>query len=80
MQDTDRKTIKAILGELGCSKDFKCAAHGFEKLCKARDFGLDGYLECLDEDRFNCPFALSFGDKYLCQCPMRVYLAKKLQK
>ena len=80
MKDEDLKRIEAIIGKMSCPKKFKCADSGFEKLCKARDFGVESYLDCLDENCVECPFALPFGDGHLCQCPLRVFLAKKLDR
>ena len=80
MKDEDRKKIEEIMAGMQCAKNFKCAENGFEHLCRAKDFGLETYLECLEEDPWECSFALSFGYGYLCQCPLRVYLAKKLKK
>jgi hypothetical protein len=79
MKEEFRKKINEIMAGMHCPKDFKCAATGLNQLCKARDVGLDNYLECLEENRQGCPFALSFGNGYFCQCPLRVYLAKKLK-
>lgn len=80
MKDEDRKKIEEILAGMQCSKNFKCAESGFEHLCRARDFGDEKYLECLEENPWACSFALDFGSGHLCQCPLRVYLAKKLKK
>jgi hypothetical protein len=76
----DRRRIEEIIGKMACPKGFRCADSGFENLCKARDFGVESYLDCLDEKRSLCRFALPFADIYLCQCPLRVYLAKKLRR
>jgi hypothetical protein len=75
-----KKKVKEIIGQMQCPHDFRCAESGFENLCKVKDFGLDGYLECLVENPNSCSFALPFKDSYFCQCPLRVYLAKKLKK
>jgi hypothetical protein len=80
MKDEDRKKIEVILNGMQCPKNFKCADGGFEHLCKARDIGLDNYLDCLEGNPSDCLFALSFGCSYLCRCPLRVYLAKELKK
>ena len=80
MKDEDRKKIEEIMGGMKCSKNFKCAESGFEHLCRAKDLGLESYLDCLEKKPGECPFALSFGHGFLCQCPLRVYLAKKLKK
>jgi hypothetical protein len=80
MKEEVRKKIEVIMGDMQCPKNFKCAESGFEDLCKAKDVGLDSYLKCLESNPSNCNFALSYGYKHFCQCPLRVYLAKKLNK
>ena len=80
MRDEDLSRIEEIIGSMTCPKGFRCAESGFATLCKARDFGVESYLDCLDESRTHCKFSLPFADIYLCQCPLRVFLAKKLNK
>ena len=53
--------IKEIIGDLNCSKNFKCAKHEFKHLCKGKDIGLDKFLECLNEDDLNCIFRVPYG-------------------
>ena len=79
MREEDKKQIEEIMGEMKCPKDFSCAESGFESLCKARDEGFEHYLECLEDRPSACTFALPFGYGHFCQCPLRVYLAKKLK-
>ena len=80
MKEEDKKKIEQLMANIQCPKDFKCAESGFERLCMAKDFGHEKYLECLEENPSSCIFALTFGDVYLCECSLRVYLAKKLKK
>jgi hypothetical protein len=80
MDEKDRKKIEELMAGMQCPKHFRCASSGFESLCRARDLGLEEYLDCLEENPDGCPFALSFGFGRLCQCPLRVDLAKKLKK
>jgi hypothetical protein len=80
MKDEDRKKIEEILDRMICPKNFKCADSGFEQLCKARNIGLENYLDCLEENPPACLFALPFGSGYLCHCPLRVYLSRELKK
>jgi hypothetical protein len=80
MKEEDKKKIQEIMSVLKCEKNFKCADSGFEILCKTKKFGLDGYLICLEIELEVCSFGLSFGHGYLCKCPVRVYLAERLQK
>ena len=78
--DELEKGIAEIIGGLQCPKDFKCYRSGFENLCKAKDLGLDSFLECLDESPRHCPFAFSFGRVFFCKCPLRVYISKKVEQ
>jgi hypothetical protein len=80
LREEDLRLIEEIIGKMACPKGFRCAESGFENLCKARDFGVESYLDCLDVQKSICRFALPFADIYLCQCPLRVFLAKKLRK
>ena len=50
MKEEDKKKIQEIMSVLKCEKNFKCADSGFEILCKAKDIGVDNYLECLESD------------------------------
>ncbi len=74
-----RENIVEIIGHMQCPKDFKCATSGFQNLCLARDCGMDHYLECLENNPLSCKFVILFGDRYYCQCPLRVYIAKQLK-
>jgi hypothetical protein len=74
------KGIAEIIGDLKCSKDFKCYRSGFENLCKAKDFGAELFLECLEENPEECKFSSHWKTFWLCDCPLRVYIAKKLKK
>ena len=83
MKEEDREKIDEILGEMRCPKDFKCVDSGFEDLCKARDFGADEQLLCLEDKSVQCPFAVEcdWGIRLrFCRCPLRIYLARNLEK
>jgi hypothetical protein len=75
-----KNKIKEIIGELNCPKNFSCTKHEFKHLCKGKDIGLDSFLECQEKDTSNCVFSVSYGQSRYCSCPLRVYLAKKLEK
>ncbi|MHC4751883.1 MAG: hypothetical protein ACYTFW_18665 [Planctomycetota bacterium] len=75
-----KKKIKKIMAKMRCAKNFKCAESEFDVLCRAKDFGLEHYLECLEPEAQHCSFALCFGAGYLCSCPLRVYVSKNLNK
>jgi hypothetical protein len=72
--------IKEIKAGMKCPKNFNCIESGLEDLCHAKDFGIENYIDCLDENPSECSFVISFGDGYLCRCPLRVFIAKKMGK
>jgi hypothetical protein len=79
--DQLKKEIAEFINGLECSKNLNCYRSGLENLCKARDIGLEQFLECLEENGHNCPFSIPFGKEgYFCKCTPRIYLAKKLKK
>jgi hypothetical protein len=80
MKEEDRKKIEEIVDGMRCPKDFECVESGFERMCQAKDFGLERYLVCLDDNPRGCPFSLSFGEGHFCQCPLRVYISKRLKR
>jgi hypothetical protein len=48
--------------------------------CKAKDVGLNCYVECLEVDANRCPFSFSDGSGYYCISPIRSVIAKGLKK
>jgi len=80
MDENQKRQIKDIINGLQCSKDFVCYTSGQIRLCRAEDIGLDTYLVCLEMNPGECKFAVIFGDKHFCHCPLRVYIAKKMKK
>jgi hypothetical protein len=80
MDEEYKKEIEEIITQLTCDKDFICYKSGFEVLCKAKDVGSQSFIECLEEDPSDCKFSVLFGHTNFCECPLRVYIAKKLKK
>jgi hypothetical protein len=72
--------INTIKSDMNCSKEFICITSNYEKLCKAKDFGLKDYVECNDENGKNCDFSFIFGSSMFCRCPLRVFICKELKK
>jgi hypothetical protein len=73
-----RTEIEKIASGINCPKNFECYKSGPKKFCKTRDFGLEHYLGCLEEEPHACEFSLSFGNGYFCTCPLQLYFAKNL--
>ena len=80
MERDHKQRIEEIIGTMKCPKNFLCYQSGTESLCRARDIGIESFLVCLESNTGRCEFSVSFGNSYFCQCPLRVYIAKKLRK
>jgi hypothetical protein len=74
------KEIAEIVGDLKCSKNFKCYRSGFETLCRIKAAGTEEQvLVCLEKHPLKCKF-LNLTGGYICECPLRTYIARKLKK
>ena len=83
MREEGQKTkedIENIISGMECAKGFKCYESGFRSLCHAKDIGLESFIECLETETKGCKFSFPFGLSHLCECPVRVYIAKKMNK
>jgi hypothetical protein len=81
VRESHKKEIEEIIRVIQCPKDLECYKSGFEILCKAKNVGVgDGsFLVCLEKYPQKCGF-VSLERGYLCECPLRIYIAKKLKK
>ena len=75
-----KKQIEKIAGGLKCPKNFKCYTSGLESLCRATDIGIESLLECLEDGSHTCRFAARVGEVRICTCPLRVYIARSLNR
>jgi len=80
MENEVKKKIEEMIKGLQCSKDFICYKSELENLCKAEGVGAESLLVCLEASPPKCAFALFLGDSYYCQCPIRNYIARNLEK
>jgi hypothetical protein len=80
MEQAHKKQIEEIIGQFECPKGFICYKSGLEALCKAKDIGIESLLLCLEEDPRKCNFSLDLGSRYICECPLRIYIAQKVKK
>jgi hypothetical protein len=80
MNQEYQKEIEEIMGVMKCSKDFKWCKLGVDVLCKAKDIGAESFLLCLEKNLRKCNFSLPRLRGYICECPIRIYLARKLEK
>lgn len=80
LAEEQKSQIEEICFNMNCPNDFQCYKSGFSRLCKARDIGMETFIECLEEKPETKPFSFSFGDKFFCKCPLRVYIAKEFNR
>ena len=80
MDEEQRKEIEEIVNQFKCPREVRCCKSDFKVLCKAKDLRLETFLKCLEEDPRSCPASVPFAHGYFCQCPLRIYIAKKLKK
>ncbi len=78
MDEAITRQVNEIMKRMTCRKGFKCAASGFENLCRAKDIGLKRHLQCLELMPSLCEYSLELDKKFFCACPLRIYLTKKL--
>ena len=76
--------IEELVAKTKCQFNFEFYKSEFEHLSKA-SIELDGELlwcvGCLgDDEKKSCTYRLSYGDNYLCTCPLRQYIAENLHK
>jgi len=80
MKNFIQKQIEEIINGFECPKGLVCYKSRFKNLCKARDVGLKSFVACLAEDPLECKFSIQFTGVFFCQCPLRVYIAKRLKR
>jgi hypothetical protein len=76
MTQEHRKKIDEIITGMHCPHDFRCYKSKFKKLSRIRMLVDGEVIECLEDKLCLCEHAMSFGDSYLCICPLRKYVAK----
>ena len=63
-----------------CPQGSKCHNQEAGNLCKAKDVGMELFVECLEENPFECICATYFAQSWYCACPPRVHIAKELNQ
>ena len=80
MEESSKKKIEEIIGQIECPKDFICYKSELKILCKAEDVGMESFLKCLEDNPRECVFSLGYAESHYCTCPLRRYIAKKAGK
>jgi len=79
MEKFDIELARSKLGALKCEKGLICAQSGLEILCKATRIRSDSVMIC-EEKSPKCSFSFTFGDGYMCNCPVRIFISKDFGK
>ena len=72
--------MKEIIGGITCPKDFLCATVKSDPLFQTEDSGVASFLLCLEKKMQACAFAHTSGERFLCKCPLRLYLNSEVKK
>jgi hypothetical protein len=62
------------------SQGVTCHKQRIVDFCKARDVGLETFVECLEEDPLECPYSMFLDSAHYCKHPLRIDIAKKMKK
>jgi len=80
LRNNHENVLEKIIDKYKCPYDFVCYHSDFNKLCKAKDIGMESFVVCLEEKPEECVFAMSLAGSKFCRCQLRVYIAKVLKK
>jgi hypothetical protein len=69
--------IESQMKKQKCEKDFSCYKSGLKDLCKARVIHRGKTVQCLEPKTTPCAYRIFTFFKRLCQCPIRICIAKK---
>ncbi len=78
--DFSDPTIEGQMKKQKCAEGFSCYKSGLKDLCRARLIRRGKVVQCLEPKKKPCDYRLSTLFKRLCQCPIRIRLAKKHKK
>ena len=74
------RQIEEIARQITCKKGFSCIKTGFKNIPEVKNIGLPDSVQCLSKNPENCEYAFNFADIHVCKCPIRVYIAKNVEK
>jgi len=70
--------VIGIMEKFNCQQHFLCFNSNFKNICECSVIGED-FVECMDERATICKTSSRFKEnRYLCNCPVRRYLAIEL--
>jgi hypothetical protein len=68
-----------LISHLRCPHHLECRASTAEEVRGVGSESLMGLSHCMRSNAGQCPHSLFAGRRYLCRCPLRVYLREILR-
>ena len=79
--EENRREIERVIAEtVLCKRDLACYNSNFQDVAKGTVINGGQAVECLEKGAKTCNYSIPFGLSYFCNCPMRQYIAQKLNK
>ncbi len=75
--DFSDPVIEARMKKQKCEKDFSCYTSGLKELCQARVTRGGKAVQCMEPKKTSCAYRMTTLFKRICQCPIRIHIAKK---
>lgn len=69
--------IEGRMTKQTCAKDFSCYKSGLTELCQARLTRGGKVVQCMEPKKTSCAYRMTTFFKRICQCPIRIHIAKK---
>lgn len=76
MEKTHIKQTKETLAGQKLLAECERYKPGVGFICKAKDIGLDSFVQCQEKDSHLCVFSIRYAHSYFCKSPARVHAAK----
>jgi hypothetical protein len=80
MDAEERRQFETLRVQVACDAHFTCIQLPLQDVCKGTYHTDLNILECLEKSPVPCKFARPFGDKMVCICPMRKFIAQNFDK
>jgi len=75
-----QQELYRLKDETSCSKKYRCISDATHDLCDAKFHALANLLECIDHQKTSCEHSIKVSSIYICNCPLRKFLALNLEK
>ena len=75
-----REQLKRLVDDTPCDRRHECFRTALEKLREVEWAAGEEVLFCRDKDGPDCRNSMQFGQAAVCQCPVRLYIAKHFRR